>query len=52
MAEKLREEEKPVERSAPEDLTLKGTLFSTLFFVGGSIVLWTGVLLILFLMRF
>ena len=52
MAEKLREEEKPVERSASENLTLKGTLFSTLFFVGGSIVLWTGVLLVLFLMRF
>ncbi len=52
MAGKLREEEKPVERSTEEELSLKGTLFSTLFFVGGSIVLWTGVLLVLFMMRF
>lgn len=52
MAEKYREEEKPVERSTEEELSLKGTLFSTLFFVGGSIVLWTGILLILFIMRF
>ncbi|MCD2138694.1 hypothetical protein [Salinicoccus halitifaciens] len=52
MKKRLREEEKPVERSTEEQLSLKGTLFSTIFFVGGSIVLWTGVLLVLFIMRF
>ncbi|CAM4145322.1 hypothetical protein [Abyssicoccus albus] len=35
-----------------ELMSLKGTLFSTLFFVGGSIMLWTGVLLALYLLRF
>lgn len=32
--------------------SLKGTLFATIVFVGGAIVLWTLVLLILFIMRF
>lgn len=32
--------------------SLKGTLFATIVFVGGAIVLWTLVLLLLFIMRF
>ena len=32
--------------------SLKGTLFATIVFVGGAIVLWTLVLLILFIIRF
>lgn len=35
-----------------ENLTLRGTLFSTVVFVGGAIVLWTGMLLFLFLFRY
>lgn len=35
-----------------ETQSLKGTLFATIVFVGGAIVLWTLVLLILFIMRF
>ncbi|WP_411843641.1 hypothetical protein [Salinicoccus sp. HZC-1] len=35
-----------------ELMSLKGTFFSTVIFVGGAIVLWTGVLITLFLMRF
>lgn len=35
-----------------ETQSLKGTLFATIVIVGGAIVLWTLVLLILFIMRF
>lgn len=32
--------------------SLKGTLFATIVFVGGAIILWTLVLLIIFIMRY
>ena len=39
----------PILTEEAEDLTLRGTLFSTIVFVGGAIVLWTGLLFFLFL---
>lgn len=44
--------EPPVIDDENEDLSLRGTLFSTLVFVGGAIVLWSGILLTFFLLRF
>lgn len=35
-----------------EDLSLRGTLFSTIVFVGGAIVLWSCLLLMLFILRY
>ncbi|WP_302054258.1 hypothetical protein [Macrococcoides canis] len=32
--------------------TLKGTFFATVVFVGGSIVFWTTLLLVLYLLRY
>lgn len=43
--------EKVEDRKRDETLSLRGTLFSTIVFVGGGIVLWTGLLMVLFLMR-
>lgn len=42
----------PILNEEAEDLTLRGTLFSTIVFVGGAIVLWTGLLFFLFLFRY
>ena len=35
-----------------EDLSLRGTLFSTIVFVGGAILLWSCLLLMLFILRY
>ncbi|WP_157827290.1 hypothetical protein [Macrococcoides caseolyticum] len=32
--------------------TLKGTFFASVVFVGGSIIFWTGLLLVLYLLRY
>ncbi|SDK73141.1 hypothetical protein SAMN05216187_11520 [Jeotgalicoccus aerolatus] len=48
----LKEYESKKQPAADDTDSLKGTLFSTIVFVGGAIVLWTLVLLILFIMRF
>lgn len=42
----------PILNEEAEDLTLRGTLFSTIVFVGGAIVLWTGLLFFLFILRY
>lgn len=42
----------PIIDDDKEDLSLRGTLFSTVVFVGGAIVLWTGILVFLFLFRY
>lgn len=48
----LKEYESKKQPAADDRDSLKGTLFSTIVFVGGAIILWTLVLLILFIMRF
>ncbi|MDO5360294.1 MULTISPECIES: hypothetical protein [Jeotgalicoccus] len=47
-----KENEQKNELITDDKESLKGTLFATIVFVGGAIVLWTLVLLILFIMRF
>lgn len=47
-----KENEQKNELITDDKESLKGTLFATIVFDGGAIVLWTLVLLILFIMRF
>lgn len=42
----------PLINEEEEDLTLRGTIFSTVVFVGGAIIIWTGILFFLFVFRY
>lgn len=44
--------EPPVINDEHEDLSLRGTLFSTIVFVGGAILLWSALLVLLFILRY